>query len=118
MEGLLQWGLMEPQTISLAHYLWQTCGEDALVPINPMFLCVGIAMASSLLAMAGMGDYLPEEVEIVERILHAFNVYPSCMLCPNGVGFAEHVPADKHLRNLWARLQPNVPIVRGLRTQR
>lgn len=51
------------------------------------------------------------EVEIVEKILHAFQIYPECMLCPNGVGFAEHVPADKHLRNLWERLPVGQPVV-------
>ena len=63
------------------------------------------------------GDALPlSKVEIVEKILHAFDVWPECMLCPKGVGFAEHVPAEKHLRALWEKLPLGKPVARG--TQR
>lgn len=62
-------------------------------------------------------DALPlSKVEIVEKILHAFDVWPECMLCPKGVGFAEHVPAEKHLRALWEKLPTGKPVARG--TQR
>lgn len=54
------------------------------------------------------------EVDIVEKILHAFEIYPECMLCPNGVGFAEHVPAEKHLKKLWEKLPKDQPVVRRL----
>ena len=36
------------------------------------------------------------------------------MLCPNGVGFADHIPAEKHLRALWEKLPAGVPVVSGL----
>lgn len=52
----------------------------------------------------------------MEKILHAFDVWPECMLCPKGVGFAEHVPAEKHLRALWEKLPTGKPVARG--TQR
>lgn len=54
---------------------------------------------------------MKNSVEIVEKILHAFDVWPECMLCPKGVGFAEHVPAEKHLRALWEKLPTGKPVV-------
>ena len=55
------------------------------------------------------------EVDLVEKFLHYHNIYPQCMLCPNGVGFAEHVPAEKHLRDaaaIWAKVK--TPHIRGV----
>ena len=48
---------------------------------------------------------------IVEKILHAWDIYPSCNQCPNGVGFADHVPAEKHWRAVCEKLPDNKPIV-------
>ncbi|CAJ1357231.1 unnamed protein product, partial [Effrenium voratum] len=50
-------------------------------------------------------------VEIVESFLHSYDIYPECMLCPTGVGFAEHAPAEKHLRKLQERVPAGVPVV-------
>ena len=78
---------------------------------------VNVAINSQKTALHRTGeatDFLPlsiPKVDIVEKILHSFNVWPECMLCPNGVGFADHVPAEKHLRSLWERLPQGKPIV-------
>ncbi|CAE7231815.1 unnamed protein product [Symbiodinium sp. CCMP2592] len=50
-------------------------------------------------------------VELVEKFLHHHSIYPQCMLCPNGVGFAEHVPAEKHLRALWEKCPAGKKVV-------
>lgn len=49
--------------------------------------------------------------ELVEKILEAFDVYyPKCLLCTNPGGFAEHLPAQKHLRQLQDRLPTGKPV--------
>ncbi|CAE8654112.1 unnamed protein product [Polarella glacialis] len=46
----------------------------------------------------------------VEKFLHAKNIYPQCMLCPTGVGFAVHVPAEKHMKKLCENLHEGIPL--------
>jgi len=47
----------------------------------------------------------------VYRLLDSYGIYPDCLICPRGHGFEEHVPAEKHFRELVSRLPVGKPVI-------